>query len=266
MAERFLDSSTPHRGGLRPSTDQIVSSQDLDQRAWTSHLGRHDPCASFAVAAPVGDPAERHARSTPPACRRRPPRHGRGRALRAGRRTRPEGFEIPVRTLATPTIGRSMSVRMTRDARSGRASSWSVTDSPVRADPLPDEEGRVVQNRAVQFARRERPTRTTRPRSRMVSRARWANAATGSRKRRPEARSGFSWSSVAETATELRENPAADSAQILRRQPILTVRPNRWPPDSTTPRAGQWSRSTPRGPGNHSSSRSHRTSPLLASR
>ena len=38
VAERFLDSSTPHRGGLRPSTRQTVSSHDLDQRAWASHL------------------------------------------------------------------------------------------------------------------------------------------------------------------------------------------------------------------------------------
>src|SRR4051812_21132866 len=42
VAERFLDSSTPHRGGLRPSTGQTVSSHDLDQRAWASHLAARE--------------------------------------------------------------------------------------------------------------------------------------------------------------------------------------------------------------------------------
>ena len=37
--KRFLDSSTPHREAFTHPEPQIVSSQDLDQRAWASHLG-----------------------------------------------------------------------------------------------------------------------------------------------------------------------------------------------------------------------------------
>src|SRR3954462_10676854 len=36
--ERFLDSSTPHREVFTHLRHQIVSSHDLDQRAWSSHL------------------------------------------------------------------------------------------------------------------------------------------------------------------------------------------------------------------------------------
>jgi len=38
VRQRFLDSSTPHRGAFTHLHTQIVSSHDLDQRAWTSHL------------------------------------------------------------------------------------------------------------------------------------------------------------------------------------------------------------------------------------
>ena len=39
MSERFLDSSTPHREAFTHLRNQIVSSHDLDQRAWSSQLG-----------------------------------------------------------------------------------------------------------------------------------------------------------------------------------------------------------------------------------
>ncbi|SFB33009.1 hypothetical protein SAMN05192575_107225, partial [Nocardioides alpinus] len=41
--ERFLDSSTPHREVFTSPELQIVSSHDLDQRAWASHLGVLSP-------------------------------------------------------------------------------------------------------------------------------------------------------------------------------------------------------------------------------
>jgi hypothetical protein len=53
VAERFLDSSPPHRGGLHPSTGQTVSSQDLDQRAWASHLAIQLVCVDTDGAQPV---------------------------------------------------------------------------------------------------------------------------------------------------------------------------------------------------------------------
>ena len=39
--KRFLDSSTPHREAFTHLRHQIVSSHDLDQRAWASQLGQH---------------------------------------------------------------------------------------------------------------------------------------------------------------------------------------------------------------------------------
>ena len=41
VVERFLDSSTPHREAFTHPRHQTVSSHDLDQRAWASHLGQH---------------------------------------------------------------------------------------------------------------------------------------------------------------------------------------------------------------------------------
>ncbi|MGZ5374571.1 MAG: hypothetical protein ACXWXC_12500, partial [Aeromicrobium sp.] len=38
VVKRFLNSSTPHREVFTRLQDQIVSSQDLDQGAWASHL------------------------------------------------------------------------------------------------------------------------------------------------------------------------------------------------------------------------------------
>jgi [ribosomal protein S5]-alanine N-acetyltransferase len=38
VAERFLDSSTPHREAFTHPEPQTVSRQDLDQRAWASQL------------------------------------------------------------------------------------------------------------------------------------------------------------------------------------------------------------------------------------
>jgi hypothetical protein len=42
---RFLDSSTPHREVFTHLRDHIVSSHDLDQRAWASQLDVWVPVA-----------------------------------------------------------------------------------------------------------------------------------------------------------------------------------------------------------------------------
>ena len=49
--KRFLDSSTPHRGAFTYLRHQIVSSHDLDQRAWTSQLDGVLDAAALGVGA-----------------------------------------------------------------------------------------------------------------------------------------------------------------------------------------------------------------------
>jgi hypothetical protein len=41
VVKRFLNSSTPHREAFIHLRHQTVSSHDLDQHAWASHLARH---------------------------------------------------------------------------------------------------------------------------------------------------------------------------------------------------------------------------------
>ena len=109
VVERFLDSSTPHREVFTHHDHQIVSSHDLDQRAWSVHLG-------LGLVQPDGDVAAR-----------RPARSRRG----SGPLRRPAS----ARTCRARAPERSGSRRRSASARLAVAGASLLPPQPASSSP-----------------------------------------------------------------------------------------------------------------------------------